>query len=716
MRRILAVLIIIITTTSYSKAQNAVATDAVTTDKYGNIYIVGGFEGAIKSDNLYIGSAGGSDAYIAKYSKNGVCQWITSAGGVQYDVATGVAVDKDGYVYVCGNFTDTASFDYITVKGKGEYAFIAKYNPSGDIIWVKKANAATAYDIAIDGSNYVYVTGSFYGVTNFEKETEKSNGDTDGFLAKYSPNGKVEWSKHFGGTGKDVAMSIDIIPGLILVGGSFSSSATFGDRSINGSTNDGFLANYSTAGTLNWIKNSSEESNKSVVNDVHFTHKKDALIALQTVKRVISPDSKNSGLNFNLYQEELGSAFQINSSSDGNLLTKKLFEGFSYPNAIASDNNENIYITGSYKNKITINNKVAETDASDSGFDFYIAKINNQNNTEWIVNSGFTKDDAGKDITVDNEKNIIAIGEFAGVAKFGKIELTNSGNFCVYLTKLNSNGEILWAKKAIEPEPNFDANSKKYRNIYAKLLVGETEKKSIINQVVNLKGEGGEIIRTTTTDIYGDFSFKSIDEGKQVNIEIEKNSEVKDDIIYIANQSGNVITKIQRDKDQNFSYTILPHDFNALIAIPEEENISIKLKDFKKSKENEITITQNIYFDSGSIKISKEEEKKIAEVAKIMRSNPGYFVDVLAYTDADGDDNANLELSAKRAKSVADLIATKGVKPTNISSKGLGETKILNRCLNGIDCSDKEKMMNRRTEFKIFKVAPAIETPKKKGK
>ena len=78
-------------------------------------------------------------------------------------------------------------------------------------------------------------------------------------------------------------------------------------------------------------------------------------------------------------------------------------------------------------------------------------------------------------------------------------------------------------------------------------------------------------------------------------------------------------------------------------------------------------------------------------------------LEVISHTDALGDDASNLKLSQSRSNTVIDYLVGKGIGRQRLKAIGKGETEIRNRCLNGIECSDKEHEYNRRTEFKFIK-------------
>ena len=91
------------------------------------------------------------------------------------------------------------------------------------------------------------------------------------------------------------------------------------------------------------------------------------------------------------------------------------------------------------------------------------------------------------------------------------------------------------------------------------------------------------------------------------------------------------------------------------------------------------------------------------KVISILKDNPKIKVEVISHTDSQGEDNANLALSLKRATAVTDYLTKNGIDKSRVKAIGNGETAIRNRCRNGVDCSDLEHEYNRRTEFNFIK-------------
>ena len=111
----------------------------------------------------------------------------------------------------------------------------------------------------------------------------------------------------------------------------------------------------------------------------------------------------------------------------------------------------------------------------------------------------------------------------------------------------------------------------------------------------------------------------------------------------------------------------------------------------------------NIYFDFNKADIRADAQLVLDRVVKLLADSPGSVVEVGSHTDSRGSDQFNLLLSQRRAVSVTNYLVTKGVEKARVKAKGYGETKLLNKCSNGVECSEEEHKVNRRTEFKIVK-------------
>lgn len=233
----------------------------------------------------------------------------------------------------------------------------------------------------------------------------------------------------------------------------------------------------------------------------------------------------------------------------------------------------------------------------------------------------------------------------------------------------------------------------------AKLLYDDKNKKlPLAKQGVSLIGKEKNVIQKTTTDSSGLFAFKKIDiEGKYLVV-LDKNNKLPADAkVAIAKPNGKIIQNLEKNENGQFSYEV------PKLELIEEDDSYFNLQYFMKSSDKEITITANIYYPAGSSELSKEAKDILYQVIVSLNQFPNLSVLISSHTDSRGDDASNMQLSEKRAKIAVDYVISNDIAPKRVSGKGFGETKILNKCKNAIDCSEEEHKVNRRTEFKFIK-------------
>jgi hypothetical protein len=112
---------------------------------------------------------------------------------------------------------------------------------------------------------------------------------------------------------------------------------------------------------------------------------------------------------------------------------------------IAVDNNGDTYIAGLFVGTVTFGNI---TLASQGNFDVFIAKLDSNGDWLWAVSAGGTDYEWEWDIALDANGNIYVIGHFKGTAQFGNTTLTTQGDSDVFVAKLNTDGDWLWAVSA----------------------------------------------------------------------------------------------------------------------------------------------------------------------------------------------------------------------------------------------------------------------------
>ena len=110
-----------------------------------------------------------------------------------------------------------------------------------------------------------------------------------------------------------------------------------------------------------------------------------------------------------------------------------------------------------------------------------------------------------------------------------------------------------------------------------------------------------------------------------------------------------------------------------------------------------------IYFDYDKYDITPIAIEELSKVVFIMRKFPNIRIKIESHTDSRGKDAYNLKLSDNRAKSTRDYIVSQEIDASRIESAiGYGESRLINKCKNGVKCTEEEHLLNRRSDFIII--------------
>lgn len=184
------------------------------------------------------------------------------------------------------------------------------------------------------------------------------------------------------------------------------------------------------------------------------------------------------------------------------------------------------------------------------------------------------------------------------------------------------------------------------------------------------------LINTTVTDSNGDYTF-TVECGLNYNVRASKTD-------YTTKEQKVTIGKSDKGR------TDLPFAL-------EKETCKVAIGDDL----GKCFGIKMIYFDLDKYNIRTEAALDLEKILDVLNQNPTMKLDIRSHTDSRQTSKYNEILSERRAKSTIDWLVKNGVDPSRLSGKGYGETQLVNGCSDGVNCSEEEHQMNRRSEFII---------------
>jgi outer membrane protein OmpA-like peptidoglycan-associated protein len=244
-----------------------------------------------------------------------------------------------------------------------------------------------------------------------------------------------------------------------------------------------------------------------------------------------------------------------------------------------------------------------------------------------------------------------------------------------------------------------------------------------------MESSDNEMLAPKSNNIEGNFNYKKL-KGSPVDMNFE-----------ILNDKNEIVYKGTTDKTGGFFVTGLPISEAYLFRIPGDDpnflndmelvlmsrtnvKIALLVKDefgnfvyrpLKTGETNvvavnntDITFTAStkgtvIYFEYNSSELTSENKKLIDELAEKLKKDNQLKLEVSTHADSRAEDWYNDALSKKRLNSIKDYFETKGISTSKITGKSYGEKKLLNKCVDGVECSEDDHRLNRRAELNLIK-------------
>lgn len=206
--------------------------------------VIGNLKGSVLINNQKYESQGSESLLYVKVSTGKIVDTVNVFGGQAIAKVVDATIDDVGNVYVVGEFEKTISFGNTSTLSQGaKDIFIVKIDVNDNIVWLKSIggnNNDTPSQVYVNNDK-LYVVGEYREKSYFDFHTLTAKGSSDGFVARYNLDGRLEKIKSFGGVGRDRVSSIVEFDGDIWVGATFDRVITLDDVIYLGNDVDALL-------------------------------------------------------------------------------------------------------------------------------------------------------------------------------------------------------------------------------------------------------------------------------------------------------------------------------------------------------------------------------------------------------------------------------------------------------------------------------------------
>ena len=386
---------------------------------------------------------------------------FTSDKGVQ---VIDLAIDDQGDIYICGEFTDTVDVDpgpgvieFVSEGGLG--SFIVKLDSTGSLIWGKQINAVSPSAIDVDGSGNVFVGFTAYDSVDFDPGqgvawvVPLGNFTQDIALLKLTANGDFDWVQQYGDVDSEFFTTVIVDPqNDVYVIGSFGGTVDFDpgagtSNMTSAGSADAFILKLSNNGQYVWSRQ---------FGDAGFDFTSDACLDQNGNLYVYGEFSGTVDFDFGAGS----SSYTAQGSRDVFLCQVDINGGFGWAiawggstseiaQAVHIDPGGGVYAVGEFEGTVDFDPGTGTLNETAQGIrDVYISKIDETDGSlSW--NAILTGDSQGTafDVEVDNLGTVYVVGVFGGTIDFdpssGVVELTgeNALDSDIFVVRFSSNGD-----------------------------------------------------------------------------------------------------------------------------------------------------------------------------------------------------------------------------------------------------------------------------------
>jgi outer membrane protein OmpA-like peptidoglycan-associated protein len=198
----------------------------------------------------------------------------------------------------------------------------------------------------------------------------------------------------------------------------------------------------------------------------------------------------------------------------------------------------------------------------------------------------------------------------------------------------------------------------------------------LANSRVVLYNTQGKELGSTTTDENGDFVFEKVLSNASYRTQATKET-------YSTNETAPSLALYERE-------------VSTTIVLDQDQYKLEQGLDLAKALS-----LRHIYFDLDKSNIRPDGRVELEKIVEVLTQNPSIKIEIGSHTDSRQSKQYNQALSQRRAKSTMDYLVKRGIAKTRLTAKGYGESQLVNQCADGVQCSEADHQLNRRSTFVI---------------
>jgi outer membrane protein OmpA-like peptidoglycan-associated protein len=197
--------------------------------------------------------------------------------------------------------------------------------------------------------------------------------------------------------------------------------------------------------------------------------------------------------------------------------------------------------------------------------------------------------------------------------------------------------------------------------------------------------------------------MKDKESGQTLNeVNISFKEKISGSVVDASTDSVGVVSAaLVKDKKYVITTSKIGYDPEMIDFIPKNDNVTLDIK-IRKTGAGVMIRLENVVYEYDKANLSRSGKNQLDTLYRFLKENKKVSVELNSHTDSRGSEEYNLNLSKSRSLSCNNYLRAKGLKFNRVVMKNFGESKLINHCADGVECSEELHQVNRRTEFVVL--------------